>query len=383
MSYQKKPYIEPIIRSVAGFLVIIFGVLIYYTDYNPFLWFALLLFVGINLFQSGFSGFCAMEKMLKKAGFTSEMEEIRKLNSSLDQLYQKSEAERQFFTSTLGFLNKIVIDLDERLQVVSVSDNLSPLTGKAVEQGDSFISYIYREDQAKLNKSLQQVIKNRDNKILNIRFKVKKGSGRIHVIEGKFFLIHIYHLNKYGLRGFLQDITDIHDKEERINHLALHDSLTGLPNRLFLENKISRALSRMRRNNEKTVAVMFIDVDNFKKVNDEYGHDKGDEVLVGLSLLMKENLRKHDIAARWGGDEFVIVAEHLNSRKDAKKIAEKLKDGFRNKYSEKYPMLSLSIGIVLHPEGKLPAGDILNQADVALLSGKKREKNSITFYDDL
>ncbi len=169
-----------------------------------------------------------------------------------------------------------------------------------------------------------------------------------------------------------QDVTGIKLAEERIRHMALHDSLTGLPNRQLLQDRLQTSLAAGRRRGAVT-AVLYIDLDRFKDINDAHGHDAGDEALRHTAGLLTRCVREADTVARMGGDEFVIVLPDLIRKQDAADVADRILGTLSRPLTVngQRHVLGASIGISLHPaDGAFP-DEILRKADRAMYETKK------------
>ncbi len=181
----------------------------------------------------------------------------------------------------------------------------------------------------------------------------------------------------------VDDITDRKKVEDEIRHIALHDSLTGLPNRILFFDRLSQALFRGSRYNA-LVALLFIDVDGFKSINDTFGHDAGDKFLQEAAKRFKSNIRESDTASRLGGDEFAIILQELHSRNDAEIVAKRLIKSISQPVRvthDDYVNSSLSVGISTYPiDGREP-DVLLRKADEAMYRVKKSSKNNYLFYD--
>jgi diguanylate cyclase (GGDEF)-like protein/PAS domain S-box-containing protein len=162
---------------------------------------------------------------------------------------------------------------------------------------------------------------------------------------------------------------------------ALHDALTGLPNRVLFEQRLEHALAGAGRHNW-LLAVLFIDLDRFKQVNDTLGHSAGDWVLKQVSRRLESCLRKSDSLARMGGDEFTLILTELNDPQDAQRVARKLLDAFQSPFQAEARELFLtgSIGISLYPRDGRDAATLQRKADTAMYRAKSRGKNSFEFY---
>lgn len=182
------------------------------------------------------------------------------------------------------------------------------------------------------------------------------------------------------------DITEKKQAEDRIHSLAFYDPLTGLPNRRLLLDRLEKEIAIAKRH-KKYGAILFLDLDNFKVLNDSLGHQIGDELLIQVAIRLEVVLRQEDTPARLGGDEFVVLvrgdADNTRAASDnALVIAEKVQKAINEPYilqgAEHY--FSCSIGITLFPEDGEKPGDLLQQADTAMYRSKSRGKNTISFF---
>ena len=183
--------------------------------------------------------------------------------------------------------------------------------------------------------------------------------------------------------GVYTDISAIRNNATQLEHMAHHDPLTGLPNRLQLKSRLSHALETVKRNNA-VGAVLFIDLDRFKHVNDSLGHRFGDELLQQLVLRLRHRLRESDTLARLGGDEFVAVLEAMNSPEDAALVAASLIEqaGLPFHLSEDHTaQIGCSIGIALFPSDGADADELLHNADLALYEAKEQGRGRACFYN--
>ncbi|HVF74240.1 MAG TPA: EAL domain-containing protein [Acidimicrobiales bacterium] len=168
---------------------------------------------------------------------------------------------------------------------------------------------------------------------------------------------------------------------EQVRHQAMHDALTGLPNQLLFEDRVAQALAQSGRSGER-VAVLFIDLDRFKKVNDSLGHDFGNELLKQVSGRMLGAVRKGDTVARMGGDEFTLLLPGIHRDEDATIIAGKILEGFRMPFTvgENELFMTPSVGIALYPSDGLRYETLLKHADIAMYRAKARGGNSYELY---
>ena len=171
--------------------------------------------------------------------------------------------------------------------------------------------------------------------------------------------------------------------EDQIRHLALHDSLTGLPNRLQFHQHLDRAVSRAKRHGQ-LMAVFGLDLDRFKHVNDTLGHATGDALLAEVAARLKESVRESDLVGRLGGDEFAIVAEDLAAPEDAMRLARRVCTALGEAYHVNGHELatSASIGIAIGPvDDAEPSDTLLKNADLALYRAKEDGRNTFRFFE--
>ncbi|MDF2572459.1 MAG: diguanylate cyclase domain protein [Sporomusa sp.] len=178
------------------------------------------------------------------------------------------------------------------------------------------------------------------------------------------------------------DITQHKKNEEKNQHYAYHDPLTGLPNRRLLEDRLSMAIIQAKRNQEQ-VAVVFFDLDNFKPVNDTYGHDVGDELLQEIASRTEACVRQGDTVARIGGDEFVIVLPAIKSKDDVITIANRVLQECRRPVTLRGSTVSVSasIGISFFPQDGTDITELTRKADVAMYMSKQRGRDQICLVD--
>jgi len=179
----------------------------------------------------------------------------------------------------------------------------------------------------------------------------------------------------------VEDISRRKSAEEALLRVINHDALTGLPNRVLLQDRLERAIAHAHRAGTQ-VAVMFIDLDRFKHVNDTLGHDAGDQLIVEIARRLSGTLRESDTVARQGGDEFVVVLPELGSESDASRVARKLLDNLFQPLllcgQEVFP--TGSIGIAMYPRDGADSATLLKCADSAMYGSKGGGGNGFSFY---
>ncbi len=187
----------------------------------------------------------------------------------------------------------------------------------------------------------------------------------------------------YGAVGAFIDITTRRNMEEQIRRMAHFDSLTNLPNRILLMDRLEQALAISQRNHSKT-SVIFMDLDHFKKINDNLGHHVGDMLLQQVAERIRNALREVDTVSRLGGDEFVMVLPELRHTEDATTIAEKLLHALDEDFfiSGDKLRISPSLGISIFPDHATDASTLIRIADKAMYHAKQAGRNTYRFYDE-
>jgi diguanylate cyclase (GGDEF)-like protein/PAS domain S-box-containing protein len=184
-----------------------------------------------------------------------------------------------------------------------------------------------------------------------------------------------------GIVAIVRDISERKAAEERMLHLAHHDTLTGLPNRSLISDRLEHTIAQARRN-DSAVLVAFIDLDGFKLVNDGLGHNAGDELLKVVAERMSGCLRASDTVGRFGGDEFVLLLDEPGSVVDAAPVLERVREAVLQSISVsgQEVQVSCSIGVAVYPNDGGDAGTLLMNADAAMYRAKELGKNNIQFY---
>ncbi|MBI4808668.1 MAG: bacteriohemerythrin [Nitrosomonadales bacterium] len=182
----------------------------------------------------------------------------------------------------------------------------------------------------------------------------------------------------------IQDITERKQSEQQISFMAYHDKLTGLPNRALLFDRLSQSMSQAKRDG-KYVALLFVDLDGFKAVNDEHGHEAGDAVLKMSAQRFLACVRAADTVARFGGDEFAIILGNLDAPEQARGVAEKIVQAFGQSLGFADGgecTVGASVGISIYPDHGSAMDNLLMAADRAMYESKRRGKNTYTFFKD-
>jgi len=250
---------------------------------------------------------------------------------------------------------------------------------KAHEMIGKHISSIYPEKDHKLLKEgMDAAIK--DEKFSSEVHLIKK-SNKILPAELTLTLLKDAKGEAVGIICYAQDITERKIAQAKLRHQAHYDSLTDLPNRILFNDRLKQGIEKAKRNG-LNLALLFIDLDRFKHINDSLGHDVGDLVLKAVTNRLKSQLRKGDTLARLGGDEFIIIMEDLEKEKDASLLAQKILNVLQEPIHVDTHTLyvSSSIGISTFPQDSIDSHDLLKYADVAMYKAKEEGRNNFQFY---
>ncbi len=202
-------------------------------------------------------------------------------------------------------------------------------------------------------------------------------------IKNQVFEEYIHYLNENKLiRIYIFEITHRKRLEKKLHYQAYYDITTNLPNRTFFNQQFSKEIANAKRN-KKTLAVMFVDLDRFKKINDTLGHKTGDLLLKNFGKRLKICLREGDYVARWGGDEFIILLPQIESTQNAAKIADRIIQILKKPFiieGNKFHVTT-SIGIAVYPNDGINIDILMKKADAALYQVKEKGRNNYCFYN--
>lgn len=317
---------------------------------------------------------------------------LQKQNLLMQQQMAESERLHRYLVNTSP---DIIYILDQEGHFSFINERIESLLGYSKEEliGKHYSLLVHQDDmeQAKYVFN-ERRIGNRASKNIELRLKCKDNSSDRHfhtrTLPIELSSIGMYNgknnrnKNYLGTYGVARDVTERKQAEATINFQAYHDLLTKLPNRALLHDRLSLAISQAKRDNEK-LAVMFLDLDRFKNINDSLGHMIGDELLQQVSTRLKECIREGDTLARFGGDEFTLLLPRItHEHKDATMLAEKITGALRRPFlidgHELY--VSTSIGIALYPQDGTQIDSLIKHADIAMYHVKGQGKNGYQFY---
>ncbi len=294
------------------------------------------------------------------------------------------EHEQRAYLETLAMLEEAVLELDCAGRIVHASPGWIRLThySEAVV-GLPITQFIHGDDI----EAMQRVCTSfqlRDKLQANLRLRLRSDSGSEQWVECRLIAQLGPDNALAGIRGVLRDVTQTYLHEQQITHMALHDALTDLPNRVLLEDRIKIA-TRMASRAQQRVAICFLDLDHFKKINDSLGHKAGDRLLVSFANLLRAQLRSGDTLARWGGDEFVLLLPGLGSEDDAREVTRKIAEALQApiKIEDGEYTITFSMGVALYPEDAQEVDSLLTHADRAMFYAKTQGRNQTCFFGEV
>ena len=247
-------------------------------------------------------------------------------------------------------------------------------------RGRSLISFVWHEDRP-IVRLLMRRLRERRGLAEPCEIRLCRLDGTL--VDVEFSALGITEHGAPAVQVVLLDVTARKRAEARIRYFAHHDVLTGLPNRALLQDRLQQSLAQARRDKQK-LAVMMLDLDHFKDVNDTLGHPVGDQLLCAVARRLRSIVRESDTLARFGGDEFVLIQTVLNDRAGAGILARKIADTLAEPYvvDGHEVRTSASLGIAVYPDdGKVP-DTLLKSADMALYRAKAGGRASFEFYLD-
>ncbi|MFN7443961.1 MAG: putative bifunctional diguanylate cyclase/phosphodiesterase [Curvibacter sp.] len=324
----------------------------------------------------------AVEHELREAQAEAddEISAVAEASRALMKSVEQYDEERFAYLQTLDMLEEGVVELAADGRYLRCSPGWSQLAGIEVLPGERIFDHVHLDDIDNLEHQFQQLVQ-ADKTGLSGRLRLRRPDAKELWVEYRF-------ISSTGLggqvRGVLRDITQSYQLEKHVTHMALHDALTGLPNRVLLEDRCKMALRSAERSG-MTVALGFLDLDHFKHVNDQFGHKMGDELLTTLSGALGKCLRSGDTLARWGGDEFVVLLTDLGGHADAEDAIAKLAQVCQTpiRIGETVFSATFSMGVALYPADATDVENLLSQSDRAMFAAKQQGRNTVRFFAEI
>ena len=269
-----------------------------------------------------------------------------------------------------------------------MSPQIETLTGYSAEEcKDSYLRWrmVHPDDREWLQAEDERDVE--PGEVVTTEYRVVHRDGRVVWVRNESVVVKEEGTGRTCCywQGFVVDITERKRAEERLHHRAFHDPLTGLPNRQLIVDRIGQALRRTERRSGRKVAVLFMDLDGFKVVNDSLGHEVGDRLLVTVAERLRGCLRPEDTLARFGGDEFVVLLEDVESPEEAVRVTERIGEAFREPFvvDGSGLFVTVSVGLSLGSARTKSPEDLLRDADTAMYRAKEDGSGYRLFDPDM
>ncbi|OGP90434.1 MAG: hypothetical protein A2031_06545 [Deltaproteobacteria bacterium RBG_19FT_COMBO_43_11] len=316
----------------------------------------------------------------KPIGFHSVSRDITERRKKEDALIQSEERYR----TIIDTITDAYYEVDLAGNVTIFNDAYLKLHEYSVEemQGKNYRTYVDKEHAEIAYWVFHQVFET-GKPTKKMEWEIITKSGKKKQVELSVTLIRNATGKPLGFRGIVSDITEQRKTEETIRHQASHDPLTGLANRILFYDRMQMAFSLAKRN-QKMVALIILDLDHFKEINDTHGHMAGDDLLKAVSGRLSNMVRSSDTIARYGGDEFTLIMPHLSSEKDAEVIARKIITAFNKPFRLDLGEITVtaSIGLVTYPLHGQDIDTLISKADNAMYRAKAMGRNRYCWYGD-
>jgi len=318
------------------------------------------------------------DKEGKATGFRGISRDVT-VRRQMEEMIRQSEEK---YRTIINEVDEWYFEIDLAGNVIFVNDAIVRSVGYPPERliGLNYKSFTSEERSGEVFKIFRQVYETREP-IKNFPYEFVLPDGKITFFELSVFPKLDDQGKVVGFRGVGHDVTERKRTEEQLNYIATHDLLTGLPNRMLLMDRLKMATAQAKRNDQK-LALMMLDLDNFKNVNDSLGHMVGDKLLKEISLRLTGRLRQNDTICRLGGDEFIILLPAIERVEDAVEVAKIILESFEQSFicNDHLINSSISIGIAIYPDDAQDIDALMKNADMAMYYVKAHGRNGYHLF---
>lgn len=373
-------------------------------SYGPYILLALLILALLTLMVHFYIHYLK-KKLLQEQDFSNAEDKLAESYRELEQAHEELVAAEQELKRKYDDLKERDVELRRseeryRLAVEGVNDGIWDWDGKegrlfmsgrcrlimGFDAGneaitiDKWFGVVLREDLDRFVKGFNKYITEPQDKHFQMEYRIRAGDG-IRWIRTRGMAIWDESGIPVRVAGSNTDITEQKVSDEKIHQLAYYDSMTGLPNRALLTDRFIIAAANARRKG-RMMAVFFIDLDNFKTINDTVGHSFGDELLFRVGEQLKLKMRRSDTIARLGGDEFIILQTNVKDINEVNLLAERMLALFKKPWvlDEREFYVTASIGISVYPNNGLDLQELMKNADAAMYKAKEAGKNNYKIF---
>jgi diguanylate cyclase (GGDEF)-like protein/PAS domain S-box-containing protein len=310
-------------------------------------------------------------------GFVQDITERKRIEAAI----AESEAR---YRSVVDNIREVVFQADREGRWTFLNPAWQELTGFALEDslGKRYLDFVHPDDRGGSEREFRELMAGGERAVRSeVRYLTRDDDFRWFEVNVRSTLDEDGAIA--GCAGTLRDITQQREAEQKMRHLAHYDPVTGLPNRILALDRLDQLLKTSHRKQEQ-VAVLFLDLDHFKKANDTLGHEAGDQLLREAARRLLSDVREQDTVARFGGDEFLILVGGLPEATAAQPVAEKLLQSFRDPFRihDREFMLTASLGIAVAPDDGANAQVLLRNADIAMYQSKGVGRNTYHYFTE-
>ena len=318
---------------------------------------------------------------------SGQLREIQSVGRDITQLKKTEEALRtsqELLSLITNNMSDLVCLHDLEAKFVYLTPSSQILLAYSPEEliGQSLYELVHPDDLEQVRRVFQKQYS--QEKTLSVTYRIRQKTGAYIWLETITGRILTEDKKLKHLQTTSRNVTNRIKVEQQLKYNALHDSLTGLPNRSLLMERLELAVKRVKRSPHLKFAVLFLDLDNFKVINDSLGHLVGDQLLLTVAAKLTQFIRETDLASRLGGDEFVILLEEIDNLDQVLGVATRILSAFRSPFqlaSHKQVFTSTSIGIVISTNSYQGAEELLRDADLAMYRAKQTGKNQYAIFN--
>ena len=303
---------------------------------------------------------------------------LQKMSDELTKLHTQIQKDSQVLT----LLKDAVIELNSQYRILHTNSVWQDIQQQTQIHTHNFLDYLVKKDRVLWIQTVENALQHQKT-TFKIQFRLNdQAKHAAKWYEGRF-MINTQNPKAPTFIGILQNIHHSHLQEQKMQYLALHDPLTTLPNRTLLEDRLQHAITQAKRH-QNAIAILFLDLDHFKQINDTLGHSIGDQLLKQVAQRIRHQLRAQDTVARWGGDEFVILLPEIINCQGTLKVAHKILKALHKNFQLDHETLTISatIGISCYPEDGQNQETLFAKADKAMFYAKQQGRNQAILYQE-
>ncbi|WP_414754315.1 EAL domain-containing protein [Anabaena sp. CCY 9910] len=320
----------------------------------------------------------------EQGNYTGALGMLTNISDVYDELRLRKQAEASLQESKErldGILNSLEVVIwsiaADTFEMLYLNSAVVQVYGRSVDEfydnSKLWFELIHPEDQQRVSQSIKPLLANGSHEL---EYRILRQDGQVRWLYNHSHVIYDAVGQPIRIEGVATDITERKNMEERLVYHAFYDDLTGLPNRVLFMDRLAQTINQAKESPNDLFAVLFLDLDRFKVVNDSLSHLVGDQLLVSFAQRLQSCLQPEDTLARLGGDEFTILLSHIQSIDDATRIAEKIHQALKLPFNlSGYEVFTtVSIGIAFSTNDYVQAADLLRDADTALYCAKEQGK---------